>query len=89
MTLVLAAVTAAVSIAGNLNPDILAALGRDGDALLAGRDPSSTVLMCGSGVTACHNILAMERAGLKGAKLFTGSWSGWIQDPSRPVARGA
>ena len=58
-------------------------------ALLAGRDPATTVLMCGSGVTACHNLLAMERAGLKGAKLFTGSWSGWIQDPSRPVARGA
>ncbi|GHB97290.1 sulfurtransferase [Thermomonas carbonis] len=57
-------------------------------ALLGGRDPAATVLMCGSGVTACHNILAMERAGLKGAKLFTGSWSGWIQDPSRPVATG-
>lgn len=57
-------------------------------ALLDGRDPASTVIMCGSGVTACHNILAMERAGLKGAKLFTGSWSGWIENPSRPVATG-
>jgi thiosulfate/3-mercaptopyruvate sulfurtransferase len=58
-------------------------------ALLDGRDPAASVMMCGSGVTACHNILAMERAGLKGAKLFTGSWSGWIEDPSRPVAAGS
>ncbi len=57
-------------------------------ALLDGRDPSEVVMMCGSGVTACHNLLAMERAGLKGAKLFTGSWSGWIADPARPVATG-
>ena len=58
-------------------------------ALLAGRDPSDVVVMCGSGVTACHNLLAMERAGLRGAKLFTGSWSGWLADPRRPVATGA
>lgn len=58
-------------------------------ALLAGRDPSEVVVMCGSGVTACHNLLAMERAGLRGAKLFTGSWSGWLADPRRPVATGA
>ena len=57
-------------------------------ALLDGRDPAATVMMCGSGVTACHNILAMERAGLKGARLFTGSWSGWIENPSRPVTTG-
>lgn len=57
--------------------------------LLAGREPSQVVSMCGSGVTACHNLLAMERAGLRGAKLFTGSWSGWITDPARPVATGA
>ncbi len=56
--------------------------------LLQGRDPAEVVMMCGSGVTACHNLLAMERAGLKGAKLFTGSWSGWLADPSRPVATG-
>src|SRR5690606_12445751 len=56
--------------------------------LLEGRDPSEVVAMCGSGVTACHNLLAMERAGLKGAKLYTGSWSGWIADPARPVATG-
>ncbi len=58
-------------------------------ALLAGRDPSEVVAMCGSGVTACHNLLAMERAGLRGAKLFTGSWSGWLADQRRPVATGA
>jgi thiosulfate/3-mercaptopyruvate sulfurtransferase len=43
--------------------------------------------MCGSGVTACHNLLAMEIAGLKGARLYAGSWSEWIRDPARPVAR--
>ena len=58
-------------------------------ALLAGKSPDETMVMCGSGVTACHHLLAMERAGLRGAKLFTGSWSGWIADPSRPVATGA
>ncbi|QSX77297.1 sulfurtransferase [Agrilutibacter solisilvae] len=56
-------------------------------ALLQGRSPDQLVAMCGSGVTACHHILAMERAGLKGARLYTGSWSGWIEDPRRPVAR--
>ena len=58
-------------------------------ALLDGRSPDRLVAMCGSGVTACHLLLAMERAGLKGGKLFTGSWSGWITDPARPVATGA
>ncbi len=58
-------------------------------ALLAGRDPSEVVVMCGSGVTACHNLLAMERAGLRGAKLYMGSWSGWIADQRRPIATGA
>ena len=57
-------------------------------ALLAGRPANEAIVMCGSGVTACHHLLAMERAGLRGAKLFTGSWSGWISDPSRPVAVG-
>lgn len=50
--------------------------------------PQQTVVMCGSGVTACHHLLAMEHAGLQGAGLFTGSWSGWVDDPSRPVATG-
>ena len=57
-------------------------------ALLGSHSPDQVVVMCGSGVTACHHLLAMERAGLKGARLFTGSWSGWIADPSRPVATG-
>ena len=57
--------------------------------LLHGRAPSEAVLMCGSGVTACHLLLAMEHAGLPGARVYAGSWSGWIADPARPVATGA
>lgn len=57
------------------------------DALLAGRDPRVVVHQCGSGVTACHNLLAMEHAGLTGSRLFPGSWSEWVSDRSRPVAR--
>ncbi len=56
--------------------------------LLDGRDASDATMMCGSGVTACHNLLAMERAGLKNAKLYSDSWSGWISDPSHPIATG-
>jgi thiosulfate/3-mercaptopyruvate sulfurtransferase len=55
---------------------------------LGDRSPEHTILMCGSGVTACHNLLAMEHAGLPGAKLYAGSWSEWIRDPRRPVATG-
>jgi thiosulfate/3-mercaptopyruvate sulfurtransferase len=51
--------------------------------------PEKLVSMCGSGVTACHNLLALEVAGLGGARLYAGSWSEWIRDPSRPVARGS
>lgn len=47
------------------------------------------IVYCGSGVTACANLLAMEVAGISGAKLYAGSWSDWCSDPSRPVARGA
>lgn len=57
-------------------------------AILHGVAPEKVVQMCGSGVTACHNILAMEHAGLTGAKLYAGSWSEWITDPTRPVAKG-
>ena len=55
---------------------------------LAGTPPPEVMAMCGSGVTACHNLLALEMAGLKGARLYAGSWSEWIRDPRRPVARG-
>ena len=55
---------------------------------LAGTAPGNVIAMCGSGVTACHNLLALELAGLSGAKLYAGSWSEWIRDPRRPVARG-
>jgi thiosulfate/3-mercaptopyruvate sulfurtransferase len=54
---------------------------------LAGADPTTLVAMCGSGVTACHNLLALEIAGLGGGKLYAGSWSEWIRDPKRAVAR--
>jgi thiosulfate/3-mercaptopyruvate sulfurtransferase len=50
--------------------------------------PADTITMCGSGVTACHLLLAMEHAGLPGARLYPGSWSEWSRDPARPVARG-
>jgi len=46
------------------------------------------VCYCGSGVTACHNLLAFEHAGVKGAKLYAGSWSEWSSDPNRPVEKG-
>ncbi len=58
------------------------------DALLAGRPPSAVIQQCGSGVTACHNILAMEMAGLPGSRLYAGSWSEWCADPARPVKTG-
>lgn len=56
--------------------------------LLAGTEPNNVILQCGSGVTACHNALALEIAGLHGASLYPGSWSEWSADPSRPVATG-
>jgi len=56
--------------------------------LLGRLAPGQAVHMCGSGVTACHNLLAMERAGLGGSRLYGGSWSAWITDPKRPVATG-
>lgn len=48
--------------------------------------PTQLVSMCGSGITACHNLLALELAGLPGGRLYPGSWSEWIRDPARPVA---
>jgi thiosulfate/3-mercaptopyruvate sulfurtransferase len=55
---------------------------------LVGTTPADQVVhQCGSGITACHNVLAMEVAGLTGTRLYAGSWSEWIADPSRPVAK--
>ena len=51
-------------------------------------EPARVVHQCGSGVTACHNLLAMAHAGLTGSRLYPGSWSEWCADPARPVARG-
>ena len=56
--------------------------------LLGDAAPSDVVHQCGSGVTACHNLLAMEHAGLAGSLLYPGSWSEWSSDPVRPVASG-
>ena len=58
------------------------------EALLAGLAPDAVVHSCGSGVAACHNLLAMEIAGLGGSRLYPGSWSEWIADPARPRAAG-
>jgi thiosulfate/3-mercaptopyruvate sulfurtransferase len=55
--------------------------------LLVGRDPEQVVHMCGSGVTACHNLFAMELAGLPGGRIYAGSWSEWCADPQRAVAK--
>ena len=56
--------------------------------LLDGRAPADAVMYCGSGVSACHNLLAMEHAGLTGTPLYAGSWSEWSADSSRPVEQG-
>jgi thiosulfate/3-mercaptopyruvate sulfurtransferase len=58
------------------------------DAMLRGLPASAMLHYCGSGVSACHNLLAMAHAGLPGARLYPGSWSEWVADPSRPVATG-
>jgi thiosulfate/3-mercaptopyruvate sulfurtransferase len=57
------------------------------DEFLGDASPSHVVHQCGSGVTACHNLLAMEHAGLVGSRLYPGSWSEWISDRSRPIAQ--
>jgi thiosulfate/3-mercaptopyruvate sulfurtransferase len=64
-------------------PELEAAFTRS----LGGVPPARTIAYCGSGVTACHLLLALERAGLPGAKLYAGSWSEWSRDASRPVAK--
>jgi thiosulfate/3-mercaptopyruvate sulfurtransferase len=57
--------------------------------LLGEAPPAHLISMCGSGVTACHNLLALEVAGLHGAKLYPGSWSEWIKDRARPIKTGS
>lgn len=77
----------------NIGPDgrfkPAAQLRQEFEALLAGRDPSTVVHHCGSGVSAVPNVLAMEIAGLGTPALFAGSWSEWCGDPKRPVAKGS
>ena len=58
------------------------------DRLLAGRPAAAVISQCGSGVTACHNLLALELAGLHGAALYPGSWSEWCAQPGAPIATG-
>ena len=58
------------------------------EGTLAGVPPDQSIVYCGSGVSACHVLLAMAAAGLEGARLYPGSWSEWCADPSRPVATG-
>jgi len=58
------------------------------EAILKNQKSGEVIHYCGSGVAACHNLLAMEVAGLTGGKLFPGSWSEWIADPSRPQEKG-
>jgi thiosulfate/3-mercaptopyruvate sulfurtransferase len=77
----------------NVNPDgtfkPAAVLRAEFEALLAGKAPTEVIQQCGSGVTALHNFVAMEIAGLSGSKLYPGSWSEWCADPTRPVAKGS
>jgi thiosulfate/3-mercaptopyruvate sulfurtransferase len=57
------------------------------EKILAGRNSSEVINYCGSGVSACHNALAMEIAGLTGSRVYIGSWSEWSADPARPISR--
>ena len=59
------------------------------EAILSDRKPTDVINYCGSGISACHNALAMEIAGLTGSRVYPGSWSEWSADPSRPISRSA
>jgi thiosulfate/3-mercaptopyruvate sulfurtransferase len=75
----------------NLGPDgrFKPAQALRADFALLFNDPKAAIMQCGSGVTACHNLLALEIADLPGAALYPGSWSEWCADPQRPVSTGA
>jgi thiosulfate/3-mercaptopyruvate sulfurtransferase len=77
----------------NLRPDLTfrppEELQREFSALITAAGGRPIVHQCGSGITACANLFAMEYAGLRGSRLFAGSWSEWIADPRRPIATGA
>jgi thiosulfate/3-mercaptopyruvate sulfurtransferase len=87
-------------IAGARNHPTAASLAADGrflapaelrsrfESILGSAPVDSVVSYCGSGVTACHNLLAMEVAGLRGARLYPGSWSEWSAEEKRPIERG-
>lgn len=77
------------NLEGNGSFKPAAVLKQEFGQLLGGTPASQAIMQCGSGVTACHNLLALEVAGLPGAALYPGSWSEWCADPARPVARGA
>jgi thiosulfate/3-mercaptopyruvate sulfurtransferase len=66
-----------------------AQLRQEFESIIGPHAPADVVHMCGSGVTACHNLLAMEHAGLSGSRVYAPSWSGWIADERREVAVGA
>ena len=70
---------------GNFKPSTT--LKQEFNELLGNNAPGNVAHYCGSGVTACHNLLAMEVAGLSGSRLYPGSWSEWCSNPSRPVAK--
>ena len=67
------------------SPEVLRA---EFERVLGNHTPADTVMYCGSGITACHNLLAMSHAGLEGSRLYVGSWSEWEADPARPIERG-
>jgi thiosulfate/3-mercaptopyruvate sulfurtransferase len=77
------------NLEGNGSFKPAAVLKQEFGQVLGGTPASQAIMQCGSGVTACHNLLALEVAGLPGAALYPGSWSEWCADPARPVARGA
>jgi thiosulfate/3-mercaptopyruvate sulfurtransferase len=73
-----------LSLEGSLKP--VEILKIEFKALFQGVSPDNAIVYCGSGVTSCHHLLAMDIAGLKGARLYVGSWSEWIRDPAHPIA---